>query len=727
MSWVRQLQTLFGVTWFAITTILTVFMAGIAVGSLLVGRLVDRRGVPPLLLFVGLELFLAAYAQAFPHLLALVERAYVALAGQADLSLAAHTGLRFAFAVAVLAAPTLASGATLPAACKGFVRDDGRIGAGVAALYGANVIGAAAGCFATAFLLIGLLGFPATAWLATGLNLAAAVLGLAVHVAAAPPLPSRVDPDPIEWHPGSAAIAVAYLTVGFCALSGELLWTRVFSQFHPNPAAVVFGLVLTTFLLGHAAGAGLLYPGLRRVMRPRAMFVLLMVCMGLATALAVLALYVKVDEPRYLAPLTTIGVAMPLHRLALLVPAVFAPAMASGALFPLASALTIRGVRGVATGVGGLAALSTVGGVVGSLATGFALMPAFGAVRCLVLVAVFPLVAAVWAGGALRGAVVGEALAAPLLVTLVAGIGSPIWAAATPPYLHLSLADGETVLSFHEGRNTSSAVTEHPFLMRRLTVHGEWVGAGGSDLVLASSLHGSPRRAVVIGAGAGWSVLDALVQPGMEAVWAVDLDGMMPVHIPLLLGELRWSEVADERLRFVADDGRHFLLASDGGFDIIANDAAVYAWYLELSTLEFNRLARSRLAPEGLYVGRLHMDRITEQTVQREMATFLEVFPNAAFWQLDPSIGMLVGRNGELSVTEVDRWWGGREPPELWYDAEQMAEIADGARLITDDRPLHLAAAFLWDGRSLEAEEAEEPEAAGKEEGDVTDWEVEGP
>ena len=177
MSWVRQLVSLFGVTWFAITTILTVFMGGIALGSVIAGRLVDRRGWPPLLVFAVLEAFLAVYGLSFSHLLAGVESIYLAVA-VGDLSFWSHAALRFLFGALILLPPTLASGATLPAAAKAFIQADASIGRGMAWLYGANVVGAATGCVVTTFFTIGLFGYPGTAWIGAAANGLAGVLAL---------------------------------------------------------------------------------------------------------------------------------------------------------------------------------------------------------------------------------------------------------------------------------------------------------------------------------------------------------------------------------------------------------------------------------------------------------------------------------------------------------------------------------------------------------------------
>jgi len=73
MMWVRQLVSLFGVTYHSITTILTVFMAGLALGSVIAGQFIDRLRLSPLKVFALLEVFLGLYAQAFTTIRNLIE------------------------------------------------------------------------------------------------------------------------------------------------------------------------------------------------------------------------------------------------------------------------------------------------------------------------------------------------------------------------------------------------------------------------------------------------------------------------------------------------------------------------------------------------------------------------------------------------------------------------------------------------------------------------------
>ncbi|MFT5679690.1 MAG: spermidine synthase [Myxococcota bacterium] len=692
MSWLRQLVSLFGVTYFAITTILTVFMGGIALGSVVGGRLVDRLRVDPLVAFAGLEIFLALYAQLFPHVLGLVDGLYLEQATGSDLSFTTHAMLRFIGGALILAPPTLAAGATLPVACKAFVQQDDGIGAGVSSLYGANLLGATVGCFATTFFTIGLLGFPLTATIGSIANLSAAALALIawrVYPSALPAESPRTAEAPPVWNVNALVIGSAYFTVGFCALGLEILWTRCFSQFGFNPATYVFGLILVTFLCGHGLGSLVVFKLLIKRFSPHRLFVGLQVGMALSTLVAVLLMWPRPGTMASVQVLRQMGIVLPFERTLLIIPAILLPAMCSGSLFPLASHLSIRGRSGLGRGVGSLSALSTSGGIVGAFLVGFWLMPALGAVRCLLLIALAVSLSAVWSSQALRVTKPSPRRSVSLSVGLIAAAAVLLW--VIPPYIHLILFSGERIEAFREGRNSSTAIVAHPSGIRFLLIHGERVAGGGSDPRLAAALHPDAKQMTILGLGSGRVVASALGIEQYESVRAVDIDGNLPDLVPLLM-RAEAERFADERFEFVEDDGRHFLLTTDQTFDILINDAALYAWYLELSTLEFNQLAKSRLNPEGLYIGRLHNLRITDEALRREVATFLAVFPNTVMYRLSEDILMLVGRNGDGALT-LPRGMASSHPP-LHYTTAELHALAEGATLIYDDYPLHLPHTF---------------------------------
>ena len=63
--WIRKFGLVFGVHVFSMTTVLTAFMAGLALGALYFGKLADRTR-NPVRLFLFLEFGIGAFALLFP-------------------------------------------------------------------------------------------------------------------------------------------------------------------------------------------------------------------------------------------------------------------------------------------------------------------------------------------------------------------------------------------------------------------------------------------------------------------------------------------------------------------------------------------------------------------------------------------------------------------------------------------------------------------------------------
>src|SRR5687768_10709387 len=81
--WLRMLSLVFGVTVYAASTVLASFMAGLALGSAIAGRMADRVR-RPLVWFAWAEILIGATALISPLALDLVTGAYVRLAAGAE-------------------------------------------------------------------------------------------------------------------------------------------------------------------------------------------------------------------------------------------------------------------------------------------------------------------------------------------------------------------------------------------------------------------------------------------------------------------------------------------------------------------------------------------------------------------------------------------------------------------------------------------------------------------
>src|SRR5215470_9200403 len=135
--WIRMLGLVFGHTVFAVTTVLTAFMAGLGLGSWMFGGLADRQ-TRPLRLYGLLEIGIGLFCFAVPLLLPLVESVYRALARALGLSFLAFSLAQFALVLALLLPPTTLMGATLPILSRLFVHDARTLGRRVGFLYSLN-------------------------------------------------------------------------------------------------------------------------------------------------------------------------------------------------------------------------------------------------------------------------------------------------------------------------------------------------------------------------------------------------------------------------------------------------------------------------------------------------------------------------------------------------------------------------------------------------------------
>jgi spermidine synthase len=167
--WIRMLGLVFGHTVFAITTVLTAFMAGLGLGSFLLGRIADRR--QHLLTLYGLlEAGIGLSCLLIPLLLPSVEALSLALSRTLQLSFFAFSLAQFALIFLLLIIPTTLMGGTLPVLSRFFVIDEATLGKRVGLLYALNTLGAVLGTGLAGYALLPAFGMSGTLKLAATLN-----------------------------------------------------------------------------------------------------------------------------------------------------------------------------------------------------------------------------------------------------------------------------------------------------------------------------------------------------------------------------------------------------------------------------------------------------------------------------------------------------------------------------------------------------------------------------
>jgi spermidine synthase len=142
--WARQLSLFLGITTYANTAVITAYMAGLAAGSLVIGRLADRHG-DSLRLYAWLEVGVGLYAATTPWLLTWIQTAYAGVGGSLGVTGTASHLLRFALALLLLLVPTFLMGGTLPLLVRGLTSSFPDLAGVTGRLYGINTLGAIPG------------------------------------------------------------------------------------------------------------------------------------------------------------------------------------------------------------------------------------------------------------------------------------------------------------------------------------------------------------------------------------------------------------------------------------------------------------------------------------------------------------------------------------------------------------------------------------------------------
>jgi spermidine synthase len=288
--------------------------------------------------------------------------------------------------------------------------------------------------------------------------------------------------------------------------------------------------------------------------------------------------------------------------------------------------------------VGRLTGINTLAGVVGSLATGFAIIPLLGVSTGFLLVAgLYGAVAlvAVWHASSTSWRIPAVAGVALLLV----GVSS-IRAWEIPP---VRLRPGERLLSYHEGEGATVSVVEvqksgEP--VRLLKANSRYILARSTDASVHRSqgelplrLHGTPRDVAFIGLATGTSVSSIQGFPSVERVLAMELIGGVVVAAEAFRDE-NGDVMNDPRVEVLLADGRNHLFGTDQRFDVVVGDLFV-PWHAGtgyLYTVEHFESVRQRLTPGGVFAQWIQSDQVTLEELRIIARSFSDAFEDSELW-----------------------------------------------------------------------------------------------
>ncbi len=716
--WSRQLVLGFGNTTQAVSTILTGFFGGMAVGSFLGGRLADRVR-SPLRLYGVIEVVLVAIVLATPitfNLLHEVYRGiYPSLEGTPWLAL-----LRFVLAVAALAPATVLMGATLPTLTR-YLGSGAHLSQAFGRLYAANTYGAIIGTLAAGVVLIEVLGLTGTLIVAATCSGLAGVVAIWLTRGAArergPEMPlatASIGPAP----PSATSHARPHLAIilafvsGLTSLGYQVLWTRLLSSGTGN-STYVFTMILAMFLLGIALGAMIFSSVRHRVGRPIALIAIAQV---IVAALAMLGLVLVISKPGPLDPSQPLASAMAIVGPILLV--VLPAPIVMGFTFPASSTLLGDDPRRMASNAGRLLAANTFGAIVATFAIPFVVIPIVGSPHAVALLALvnvtmgIALIAATRDLAAVRQ-VAFTAVAVVVGLAIVVGFVSP--GALIDPSEGRIRADGGTVFASKEDEIASVQAGESG--ARQLWVTGTSMTLLTIDAklmpILPLMLRPQSTSALTVAFGMG-----SAFRAGLIAGLQTDGVELVP-SVPDMFGYFyddAAAVLANPEGHVIVTDGRNYMELTKKTYDIIVTDPPPpieSSGASVISSLEYYRAGHARLNPGGVMMQWTPYGSTVDE-FRAHLRTFHAVFPHVliafgpggyGFFMFgsdepvafeDGAIREVLGRPGILAEVSsaydspestVDGWVA-RIESLIWITDDEVSRFTGDGPLITDDRPL---------------------------------------
>ncbi len=680
VAWARALGVVFGNTIYAASTVLTVFMLGMALGSWFFGRLADRC-TRPLRLFALLELMIGIYAIVFPAIMAATDVFYLWFFRSFHPGFYPLSLVRFALSVLILLFPTVLMGGTLPILSRLWATkkskeeiSDTHAGRSVGLLYSINTFGAVAGSFLAGYVLLRILGVSNTIYVAAAVNIFVGIFSFimsgfigerqekkqkhSVHK-------SERKMIVTEQQPGQKRriILTAVGLAGFCALALEILWMRVL-VFVLGTSVYAFACMLTCYIFGIALGSFICSRlPLSRIKKPILTLGIVQFLVGLSVLFSIELLeiigrfdYMLIEKFQVSGFWEEVTVHFIDAAIVLLLPTVL-----MGAVFPIAVQICTRSWKMVGKRVGEVCASNTIGCTVGSFVAGFVMVPFFGmrdSFLIIITIQLFVAVMIIFFSEKRRKVLGVTAMVISLAVITcsVLFIPSDVFLQTINTYHHPS-----DIIYMKDDATGTITVHDLPDGNRLISVDG--VDVAGMDLMLRTTqklqayapllVHGNPKKVLQIGFGSGETSGIGLAF-GVEQYSIVEIcPGIFEAG--RFFEEINRGSYKDPRLRKIIMDGKNFVKLTDEKFDVIMNDSTYpgTTGSSALYTYDHFKQCREHLEPKGVLSCWLPLD-LRPVDFSIILRSFQKAMPYSSLWMVNNCLNKHAVLMGTMKPMRID-------------------------------------------------------------------------
>lgn len=665
--WTRLLTLVMGSTIYSISTVLTAFMGGLALGSFFAGRVITGRK-DELKIYGFLEGVIGVYCLLIPFFIDLFVPLYKNLYLSLSDSHFTFSLVRFLISFLILLVPATLMGATLPIMTKYFTRHKEKIGGAIGKVYAINTFGAVAGSFGAGFFLLPFFGtgFVIVLTASTNLIICFVALMYARRTDVRTPDDETTSNEIVDTGE-KRSIVLTFLLFGF-ALSGfsamiyQVIWTRMLTLLIGS-STYAFSLIVTAFILGIGFGSIALSRFIDRKKDLLLYFALAQLLIGTSAIFIAFAFgKLPFTMVEIISRFRTSFAMTQFAEFVLILALLLIPTTMMGALFPLVSRIYTRSLATVGRAVGNVYAANTVGAILGAFTGGFVFIPFLGmekgllcAVSLNFLIGFVFLLLSPYRGFVLRFTI------AILWIGLSFTFEwwAPPWnrdRITMGPYIYFTeyqrrseqssqyageeIAKPSRLIYFKEGVSTTISVKKYVNGEISLQVNGKTDASSGADMStqqliahIPMMLHSDPDQVLIIGLASGVTVGSIEKYP-VEHITCVEISPAM-VDASDFFRRFNEDALDDPRLALLIEDGRNHVLLTENRYDVIISQPT-NPWISgvgSLFTLEYFELLEARLRENGIACVWLQAYGLEPEDFKMITRTFNEVFPYTSLWE----------------------------------------------------------------------------------------------
>jgi len=663
--WVRLLKLTLGNTVYATSIVISTFMAGLALGSLVMSRYSDRIK-RQLQLYAFIETLITVSALLLPQALKIADTAYVWFYRTYSPTQKELLVLQVVISGLLVLGPSMLMGSTFPLLGRYVTSLENQTGRLVGRLYTLNTLGAAAGCFLAGFVLIRSMGIMGTLYTAAIINLFVVFAGWFLSRFSKVAFRENgqeaqvVNMDITGTTSCSARMYMllfSFFLSGLISISYELIWMRSIVHLLSG-YTYVFSSVLTIYLLGNVIGAGIGSGLAKELKTPAAGFAVTLCLLGIS-GIFFLPLLIhwtsdvlpRIDREMELARMSisfSTYIVRPLVQSAFLF---LLPSIMMGIGFPIALQAWAGHVHKVGRATGTTYAVNTMGAVTGGIVTGFIFIPLLGLQLTISIISL----AGIWISGLIwmlfarsNKTTAHPGLLAVAVLATLATVIMPTDLFETVVKSDPRLPEKLEFVAAEEGVATTVSLFRDP-QEETLYLYTSGQRVAGDTYFWRSDqkmlghfgvlLNSKAKKVLSVGFGSGESTA-CMALHKLERADCVEIAPEIVRLSSRFFRHINLGDRLNNEIGMIYMDAKNYIHLTEIKYDAIINDSIHPKLFAENSSLysrEYFEDAKKHLDENGLFISWIPTYNVEPAYVINSIiGTMMEVFPYVTIWYMTP-------------------------------------------------------------------------------------------